>query len=80
MMQNVKIAQTVRIVDAESGKPGNLGHFCEKSGKTWNSQGILYTFYPNQRNVRENRLFSLYVIFIIPLYIYSQSGCSICCQ
>jgi len=29
-------------------------HFENKSGKTWNSQGIFYNFYSNQRKSGEN--------------------------
>ena len=60
----------------------NLGNraFYEKSGKTWNSQGIFYDFYPSQGKVRENKVFSLHIIFINLLHSCLQSGCSICHQ
>ena len=51
-------------------------HFENKSGKTWNSQGILYNVHSSQGKVKENRLFSPYIIFIISFHSYSQSGCS----
>ena len=44
----------------------NLGNrpFCKMSGKTWNSQGVFYNFYPSQGKVRENKVFSLHIIII----------------
>ena len=49
------------ILNLETWK---IGHFHNKSGKTWNSQGIFYDFYPSQGNVNEDKLFSQQIIFI----------------
>ena len=68
------------MVHTEPEKPAwktwEIGHFYKKSGKTWNSQGTSYNFYPSQGKVRENKKFSLHIIFIN----YWQSHCSNCCQ
>ena len=54
--------------------------FYEKWEKTWNSQGIFYNSYRSQGKVRENKLFSPYIISINSSHGCLQSGCSICCQ
>ena len=48
----------------EPGKPGKIGYFYEKSGKTRNSQGIFYNFYPSRGKLKERNSFSQHIMFI----------------
>ena len=54
-----------------------IGHFYKKSGKTWNSQGTFKNFYPSQGKVKENKIFSLHIIFINYWHSCPQSRCSL---
>ena len=38
--------------------------FLQKSGKTWNSPGVFYKFYPSEGKVRENKLFSRHIAYL----------------
>ena len=40
----------VHTEPGKTGLPVKIGHFYEKLGKTWNSQGTFHTFYPCQGN------------------------------
>ena len=45
-----------------------IGHFYKKSGKTWNSQGTFYNFYPSQGKSGKTK-YLVYISFSLTISI-----------
>ena len=59
-------------VRAEPGRSGKIGHFYEKSRKTWNGQGVFYNFCSSEGKIIAKWL--LYLLSVIINFISLHSA------
>ena len=56
------------ILNLENLENQKIGHFYNKSGKTWDSQGTFYNFYPSQGKSGKTK-YLVYILFSLTIGI-----------